>query len=159
LDYLPSFFRETAVTLRNRGKPSYVRSHALRTNAIVLGIVLGIVFAFVQVSAPEGLSDILLTAAFAAVLVLVIAAFLPSTKWGLVSGLVVIVCDPIGEFVYYCATYGPNVAVAMFPSVLLSPGLVALPLAGMVGGAVAAEFSPKRKRRGRRGERRSQQRA
>jgi hypothetical protein len=130
-------------------------SHSVRTDAVALGIALGIVFAFVQVSAPEGLSDMLLTAACAAVLVLVIAAFLPSAKWGFLSGLVVIVCEPTGEFVYYWETYGPNVAVALFLSVFLSLRLVVFPLAGMVGGAVAAEFTPKRKRRGK-GERRKQ---
>jgi hypothetical protein len=87
------------------------------------------------------------------VLVLVIAAFLPSIKWGLLAGLVVIVCQPIGEFVYYWVTYGPGIAVGLFLSILSLPMLVALPLSGILGGAMASELTPKRKRRGKRGKR------
>jgi xanthosine utilization system XapX-like protein len=132
-------------------------SHSIGTNAIAVGIVLGIVFAFVQVSAPESLSNIVLAAAYAAVLVLVTAAFLPSMKWGLLSGLVVIICEPMGELVYYSLTYGLYIAGGMVLSVLFLPRFVVLPLSGIVGGAVGVQLSPKRKRK--RGKRERKRRA
>jgi hypothetical protein len=130
---------------------------SIRTNAIAIGIVLGILFAFIQVSAPERLSDLVLTAAYAAVLVLVIAALLPSIKWGLLSGLVVIICEPAGELVYYSLTYGLAVAGGMLLSVLFLPRFVILPLSGMIGGALATELHPMRKRK--RGKGQKKQRA
>lgn len=122
---------------------------SIRTNAIALGIVLGAVFAFIEVSTPARVSDIALVAVYAVVLVLVVAAFLPSIKWGLLSGLLVIVCEPIGELVYYSLVYGSNIAVGMLQSILFLPRLVVLPLSGMLGGAIASEFHPKRKRKTR----------
>jgi len=124
---------------------------SVRTKAIALGIVLGVVFAFIQVSAAGGLSDVALVAACAAVLVLVTAAFIPSVKWGLLSGLVAVVCEPIGEFVYYSFAYGSAIAAGMLPLLLSIPNFVILPLSGMLGGAIADWFLPKRKRRGKRG--------
>jgi len=123
----------------------------MKTNAAAIGIVLGIIFALVQVSSSQRLSDEVLVIAYAAVLVLVTMAFLPSMRWGLVSGVVAVVCEPMGEFVYYSLVYGTGIAAGMVPySALFLPRIVVLPLSGMLGGAIAAEYHPKPERAQRR---------
>ena len=128
------------------------------TKAIALGLVLGIIFAILQVSASRRLSDEVLVVTYAAVLILAIIVFVPSVISGLLSALAAIICQSVVEFLYYSYVYGADVAAGMMPySLFLLPAaqlrLVALPLSGMLGGAIAAEFSPKSKtaRKSRRG--------
>ena len=119
-------------------------SYSIREKAIGIGIVLGIVFALVQVSSSRSLSEGLLAGAYAVILVLVTVVFLPSTKWGLVAGLVAAVCEPVAEFVYYSFLFGTGIAVGLLPySALFLPRLVILPLSGLLAGAIAAEFKRK----------------
>lgn len=127
-------------------------SYSTGTKAICIGIVLGIVFALVQVSSSERLSAELLVMAYAIVLVLTTIVFVPSTRWGLVTGLVAAICEPIGEFVYYSIFYGTSIAAGMLPySAMYLPRLVVLPLSGLLGGAIAAEFNPNPERARREG--------
>ena len=119
-------------------------SYSIREKAIGIGIVLGIVFALVQVSSSQSISEELLAGAYAVILVLVTIVFLPSAKWGLVAGLVAVVCEPVAEFAYCSFLYGTGIAGGLLLySVLFLPRLVILPLSGLLGGAVAAEFKPK----------------
>jgi len=129
-------------------------SYSITAKAIGSGIVLGIIFALVQVSSSQSLSEEFLVVAYAAVLVLVTIVFLPSIKWGLVSGLVAAICEPVAEFAYCSFLYGTGIAAGLLPySVLFLPRLVVLPISGMLGGAIAAELNPKpetaQKKRGR----------
>jgi len=119
-------------------------SYSIREKAIGIGIVLGILFGLVQVSSSPSLSEGLLAGAYAVILVLVILVFLPSTKWGLVAGLVAAVCEPAAEFAYYSFLYGTGIAVGLVPySALFLPRLVILPLSGLLAGAIASEFKGK----------------
>ena len=119
-------------------------SYSIREKAIGIGIVLGIVFALVQVSSSRSLSDGLLAGAYAVILVLVTLVFLPSTKWGLVAGLVAAACEPAAEFAYYYFLYGTGIAFGLVSySALFLPRLVILPLSGLLAGAIAAEFNRK----------------
>jgi len=119
-------------------------SYRIREKAIGIGIMLGVVFALVQVSSSRSLSEGLLAGAYAVILVLVTVVFLPSTNWGLVAGVVAAVCEPVAEFVYYTFLFGTGIAVGLLPySVLYLPRLVILPLSGLLAGAIAAEFKRK----------------
>ena len=135
-----------------------VTLQSMKTNALVIGIALGIIFALVQVWSSHRLSDEVLLVAYAAVLVLVTATFVPSIKWGLASGLVAVVCEPVGQLFYYSTVYGTAIASGLLPYAFYVPRFVVLPLSGMLGGAIAEELQPKRKAAEKRGRRKESRR-
>jgi hypothetical protein len=102
---------------------------------MILGVIIGGVFAAVENLTPPHLPDLLVVSVFAAILILVSAPFLRSTVQGLVCGVVALVTRTVAVFLYIASIYGADVSGAVLPySFLFLYGLVLYPIVGALAG-------------------------
>ena len=103
---------------------------------VILGVMIGGLLGAVEVlTIRSPLPDELLTAAYAAVLILMSAPFLRSTRAGLICGIIALATQTALEFLYLASTYGIAIATGILPyTTLFLYRIVALPLAGALAG-------------------------
>jgi uncharacterized membrane protein AbrB (regulator of aidB expression) len=125
-------------------------SFSINPRPIFLGATAGAIFAVVEFVTQVSLPDMVLIAAYCAILILISAPFLHGIGDGVICGIVAIVVQTVLEVVYYGSTsaFGLGPATDIFISSLLSYQYPGSPIflyrpIYVVAGAIAGYINPK----------------
>ena len=108
---------------------------------LILGLIVGIILAVLEILAPESIPDVLLVLAYAAILILISAPFLHSTPSGLMCGIITLITQVGVQFAYYGWIFGVGLAAAALTySALFIYKVFALPAAGALAGYLSKKL-------------------
>lgn len=108
---------------------------------LIVGAIIGIILAVLEVLAPASIPDVLLVVAYAVILILISAPFLHSALSGLICGIITLIAQVGAQFAYYGWIFGAGLAgVALTSTPLFIYKLFALPTAGALAGYLSKKI-------------------